>query len=61
MTRFGVFWKGKLHHYEDGSPLVFDSRKEAETWVRLETQQMELADYTPAELRKMMKIKKVKG
>lgn len=55
MVRYALFWKGKRLR-ELGT---FHSLSEAETSRGLEMTQMELAEYSPSELKRWFKIKKV--
>ena len=52
--KYALFWKGKRL-----PNMTFDTEAEAITARRLETQQMELAEYTPSQLKRMLKVKKV--
>lgn len=51
--KYGVYWKGKL--VERG----FDTEAEAQTFINIKSTEMELGDYTPSELERFLKIKKV--
>jgi len=52
---YALFWKGR--RLRDMG--TFRTRKEAETVRGIEMTQMELADYTPKELDRWLKVKKV--
>ena len=55
-SKYALFWKGK--RLRDLG--TFDSKIEAETTRGIEmTLEMELAEYSPSQLRKWFKIKKV--
>lgn len=51
--KYGVYWKGKL--VEGG----FDTEAEAQTFINIKSTEMELGDYTPSELERFLKIKKI--
>lgn len=53
---YALFWKGK--RLRDLG--TFDTKLEAETTRGIEMTQMELAEYTPAQLNKWFRIRKVK-
>jgi len=53
-TKYALFWKGKRL-----PNMTFDTKEEAETARGIEVTQMELAEYTPQQLQKNLKIKKV--
>ena len=51
--KYVVFWKGrKIRTFED--------KKRAITFIHIESQQMEFGDYTPSQLKRFWKIKKIK-
>lgn len=55
-VKYVLCWEGKrLPH------MTFDDKREAITARHLETQQMEMAEYSPAELKKKFTIRKIKG
>lgn len=53
---YALYWKGKKLT-EQG---IFKTRKEAETTMGIELTQMELANFTPLQLKRWLQIKKVK-
>jgi len=53
-SKYALFWKGKKI-----PKMTFDSKTQATTAWRLETQQMELAEYSPLQLKRMLKVKKI--
>ena len=59
---FRVYFKGRVARSPDynGEIINFKNRQDAETFIGIESTQMEFAEYTPAQLRKYWKIKEVK-
>jgi len=54
-TKYALFWKGKRI-----PKMTFKTKSEAETTRGIEATQMELAEYSPKQLNRWFKIKKIK-
>ena len=52
-NKYGLYWKGKLIR-------KFKTEQEAETFKGIEMTQMELAEYSEAQLNRYFKIKKLR-
>ena len=53
--KYALYWKGRRI-----PNMTFATRKEAETAKGIEATQMESAEYTPSQMRRWFKVKKVR-